>query len=103
MFVGVLVFTITIAIMLGFMARRPNVGTGAGAERRPSHSTAGTAAFSNGTFRRGDQKNPRRQHQSPAGQYTGSVETNHRSPLNCFDAPRILSRRTLMQIGRAHV
>ena len=44
MFVGVHVSAITIAITLGFMARHPNVGTGAGAERRTSHSTAGTAA-----------------------------------------------------------
>src|SRR5262245_2208501 len=69
MFVGVLVAAIMIVITLEFMARHPNVGTNAGAERRASHSTAGTAAPSKGTFCRGDQENPRRQNHSPAGQF----------------------------------
>src|SRR5258708_37194479 len=64
MFVGVLVSAIRIVIMLGFMARHPNVSTRAGAERRTSHSTAGIAALSKGTLRRGDQENPCRQHHS---------------------------------------
>ena len=58
MFVGVPVSAIMIAIMLGFVARHPNVAPKAGAERRTSHSTAGIATLGKGTFRRGDQENP---------------------------------------------
>jgi hypothetical protein len=101
MFVGVHVPVIT--IMLGFVARRPNVGTKAGAERRTSHATAGIATLSEGPFRRGDQENRRRQHHGPARQIARSVKENHRSPFDCFadiESPGIALRHCTGQVYR---
>src|SRR5207245_534112 len=58
MFVEVPVAAIMIVTMPGFMARHPNVVTKAGAERRTSHSAAGTAAPSKGAFCRGGALKP---------------------------------------------